>query len=599
MQVNTKLLLAQGFEFFKQGEAEEQRADALQKSWLSSKNRDVMALRGAYGSAYSLYMRGLECFDQVRTRDHDGKTRQFCTAKMEMYMSRSEAVKDKETNILVPISVRMPDLPGRLIFERKPAMKVRTAEHVDFEATDCGPGSYGVHVRYLDKAGFAMPTALLQIVLETGMRERTKLTKQLAPETQWFRKLGVARAAAPARLRVRVSTDSWMRPVALHVTVHYAPDAESVRAPPPVQPAAQPPAQPPALPPPGFAPGQGAAPVATPVDGTLAVPPPSSGAQPPPLPPPAFASAPPPPPEAELLDAAPQRSLGAPPPASDLDDLIGAAPVGAPEVELVAEAGPTSESVEPATLPHDAIFNPEYAAAPQAPAPGKSASIDDLKAELALALNCALPADSAAAAVEPIPEADAPPPDAKAGSEVAAELGRHAAAVTPEVCNNASLTQPPVQAADGSEDYIPEADAPPAAAAPVDVPPPVKASAPPPPLPPPSAAALLPTDTQPSAPPAPAADPLPAPMGNSAPAAGRCEPAAEVPQPAPAEPQQAAGDSSVVAHSTDPTVVDRLESVNLNVQLWDTQGAVGVDSQSNGEADLAAFLSDLPQPTDL
>eukprot|EP01062_Namystynia_karyoxenos_P018244 TRINITY_DN16783_c3_g1_i1.p1 TRINITY_DN16783_c3_g1~~TRINITY_DN16783_c3_g1_i1.p1 ORF type:complete len:567 (+),score=171.23 TRINITY_DN16783_c3_g1_i1:92-1702(+) len=221
MAINTKLLLAEGFDFAKRGEAEEQRADKMQTGWLSSKDRDVAKLRNAYGESFRLYVQGVERFNTVRRYDPNAQVQRFCAEKMEEFMGKCDLVKDKETNILLPCNVRARgDGPlGTLIFERRPEMKVRTAESVEYEAM-VGPGGYCVHVRYLDKPGLAMPAALVQVVLETAKRHRTKYTKRLAAYTQWCRTLGVARSDAPARLRVKVNTDSWMRPVSLHVTVH-------------------------------------------------------------------------------------------------------------------------------------------------------------------------------------------------------------------------------------------------------------------------------------------------------------------------------------------------------------------------------------------
>eukprot|EP01060_Flectonema_neradi_P022754 TRINITY_DN30982_c0_g1_i1.p1 TRINITY_DN30982_c0_g1~~TRINITY_DN30982_c0_g1_i1.p1 ORF type:complete len:444 (+),score=89.32 TRINITY_DN30982_c0_g1_i1:82-1332(+) len=220
----SKLQLAQGFELGKRAVAEEQRADELQKGWLKSSDRDIAKMKAAYKKCYTTYMECLENFNAVRNNpSSDSNMIQFCTEQMQLYMSKCENVKEKENNILLPPNNPIPQKDGyvfgEVIFERRPEQKVKPKEVISYDGP-IGEGPYCINVKYLDNPSVTSSTVLVQVLVETKRGATQKWVKHLPSFTQWSRNVGVASIDAPARLRLSVSSNSWLRSLQLHVTIH-------------------------------------------------------------------------------------------------------------------------------------------------------------------------------------------------------------------------------------------------------------------------------------------------------------------------------------------------------------------------------------------
>ena len=221
--VMSKLQLAHGFELGKRAVAEEQRADELQKGWLKSSDRDIAKMKAAYKKCYTTYMECLENFNTVRNNGaSDPAMMAFCAEQMQIYMSKCENVKEKENNILLPPNNPIPQKDGyvfgEIVFERRPEHKVKPKEVVSYEGP-IGEGPYCINVKYLDNPSVTSSTVLVQVLVETRRGATQKWVKHLPSFTQWSRNVGVARIDSPARLRVSVSSNSWLRNLQLHVTI--------------------------------------------------------------------------------------------------------------------------------------------------------------------------------------------------------------------------------------------------------------------------------------------------------------------------------------------------------------------------------------------
>ncbi|KAJ9466163.1 hypothetical protein DIPPA_04964 [Diplonema papillatum] len=220
--VNVKLLLAEAFDLAKRAAAEEGRADAMQEGWRKSSDRDASKLKAAYKRSYTTWVECLERFNRVRLNAPDPSMGRFCAEKMERYMAACEGVKQKETNLLLPASQATPHkdgyVLGDVLFERRPDNKMKPKEDIYHEVI-VGPGSYQVCVKYLDQTSVASSTVLAQVALETSKDQTKKYMKHLPSYTQWSRVIGVAMADAPAKLRVKVTSDSWIRALKVHVLI--------------------------------------------------------------------------------------------------------------------------------------------------------------------------------------------------------------------------------------------------------------------------------------------------------------------------------------------------------------------------------------------
>eukprot|EP01059_Diplonema_ambulator_P018147 TRINITY_DN30340_c0_g1_i1.p1 TRINITY_DN30340_c0_g1~~TRINITY_DN30340_c0_g1_i1.p1 ORF type:complete len:390 (+),score=78.24 TRINITY_DN30340_c0_g1_i1:48-1217(+) len=219
---NVKVSLAEGFDLGKRAELEEKRADAMQQGWMKSSDRDVAKLKAAYQRCYTTYIECLEKFNAVRRNTPDLELQKFCADKMTEYMAKCERVKERETNILLPATVSMNAKQGyvidQVLFERRPERKLGTKEEIYHEVT-VGEGAYYVNVKYLDSPSVASPTILAQVVLETARGKTIKYHKHLPAFTQWSRNIGVSSLDAPARLRFKLTSNSWIRSLQLHVVV--------------------------------------------------------------------------------------------------------------------------------------------------------------------------------------------------------------------------------------------------------------------------------------------------------------------------------------------------------------------------------------------
>eukprot|EP01064_Diplonema_japonicum_P015816 TRINITY_DN2373_c0_g1_i1.p1 TRINITY_DN2373_c0_g1~~TRINITY_DN2373_c0_g1_i1.p1 ORF type:complete len:321 (+),score=82.13 TRINITY_DN2373_c0_g1_i1:325-1287(+) len=141
---------------------------------------------------------------------------------MTEYMEKCERVKERETNILLPANTSTCAKEGyvidQILFERRAEKKLKTKEEIYHEVT-VGEGAYYINVKYLDNPAVASPTVLTQVVLETARGKTVKYMKHLPAFTQWSRNIGVAPADAPARLRFKLTSNSWIRSLQLHVVI--------------------------------------------------------------------------------------------------------------------------------------------------------------------------------------------------------------------------------------------------------------------------------------------------------------------------------------------------------------------------------------------
>ena len=220
---HTKLQLAEAFEYVKKAEQATVSAESHQKGWFNSSDRDVAKVKADYKRAYTMYIEALERFNSVRAASAaDADMVQFCSGHMKTNMDRCERVKERETNILLPASQapfkKDGYVAGDILFERRPESRLKSKEEIYFDQM-LGPGVYHVNVKFLDAPSVASSTVLVQVVVESRSGRSMKQLKHMPPFTQWSRCVGVGAEDAPARVRVKVTSNAWLRSLQVHVAI--------------------------------------------------------------------------------------------------------------------------------------------------------------------------------------------------------------------------------------------------------------------------------------------------------------------------------------------------------------------------------------------
>jgi hypothetical protein len=218
--MNAKLILAEGLEVLRRGESKEVAADKLQEAIIKSSKlrRELPRLKGAYSHAYDTFIRGLELVNFVRRTaiavgEHD--LVRFCEVRMNHYMDRCEALRNKEANILLPIQLMSSGAAGGVKdgYEVKGCVGRLDADHglnskhpwkLSIDVLD---GSYMIRVRNLDDYAIAAPSVVVELAV-LGVKTPLHIKKAIPCQCGWIRYVGVV---GKGLMHLSVSCDGVLR----------------------------------------------------------------------------------------------------------------------------------------------------------------------------------------------------------------------------------------------------------------------------------------------------------------------------------------------------------------------------------------------------
>lgn len=218
--MNPKLILAEGLDVLRKGEAKEREADKLQEAIVKSSKlrKQLPRLKMDYSHAYDTFIRGLELINFVRRTaitvgEHD--LVKFCEVRMSHYMDRCENLRNKEANILLPIQLMSSGAAGSVKdgYEIKACLarldggrglNKKTSWKHSLDVTD---GSYMIRVRNLDDYAMAAPSVVVEIALQ-GVKTPLLVKKSIPCQCGWVRYVGVV---GRGLMHLIVSCDAVLR----------------------------------------------------------------------------------------------------------------------------------------------------------------------------------------------------------------------------------------------------------------------------------------------------------------------------------------------------------------------------------------------------
>lgn len=269
-KMNAKVLLAMSLDALREGEELHRRADHLQhKVAHGSSPKDFHAVKRAYNTAYEQFIRGLYMLNYCRVSALDRlalnananapaadeeaaedapvklsstsiseavELQHFCSDKMTHYMDLCDAIRDKETNVLMSVeqaeglvATGAVDKTGfRLdsdhpVFRRTTATPLKAAHPIRFETREIPPGSYYVVILNHDDFSVAAPVVTLEMILRQPDGAGLRLKKLVPGRCAWSRYFGVVNDGTS--LQLQVVSDAWVRQS--HVEVLICPLVES------------------------------------------------------------------------------------------------------------------------------------------------------------------------------------------------------------------------------------------------------------------------------------------------------------------------------------------------------------------------------------
>jgi hypothetical protein len=211
--MNTNLLLAEALDLLKKSQMREQQLDILQEKIARSakRHRELSKLKNEYSSVYDNFIRGLEMVNFVRRSAmglNEDLTR-FCADKMIYFMNHCDKLREKETNILVPIDEA--DEITKSGFHVEQTLKLvetvlsRGQPFVD-EVT-LGDGCFEFIVKNLDDYSVASPT--IHVALQVGGAGAVQVfRKEIPSQCGWCKFVG---SVGRSSVRVLVGTDGFLR----------------------------------------------------------------------------------------------------------------------------------------------------------------------------------------------------------------------------------------------------------------------------------------------------------------------------------------------------------------------------------------------------
>lgn len=216
--MNPKLVLAEGLELLKKAEMSEAQVDKLQERVTkSSKMRSELSrLKNEYSRVYDMLIQGLEMINFVRRAAmnvDESALEEYCAGRMKHYMDRCERVRQKEANILLPIS-QLGEVTKEgfsikeTVLALDPAVTPISKKAPWSETIEVCDGSYLVLVRNEDQYTVAAPTVEV-IVCVRQCDGKVQTFKKIVPSRcGWCRFVGLV---GKGTLTLSAQCDSVLR----------------------------------------------------------------------------------------------------------------------------------------------------------------------------------------------------------------------------------------------------------------------------------------------------------------------------------------------------------------------------------------------------
>ena len=218
--MNTNLLLAEALDVLKKAETREHHLDRLQEQVAKSakRHRELSKLKNDYSAVYDTYIRALEMVNFVR-RSAMGSNEElvrFCGEKMNFFMNHCDKLREKETNILVPIDEADEVVKDGFRVERtikllSPVLSRGQPYADDFTLSD---GCYEVILKNMDQYSVVAPTVQIAVQIRPLSGQAQVYRKEVPSQCGWCKFIGVV---SSANVRILVGTDAFVRKS--HVTI--------------------------------------------------------------------------------------------------------------------------------------------------------------------------------------------------------------------------------------------------------------------------------------------------------------------------------------------------------------------------------------------